>query len=116
MKRLIWINLFLGLWLLFAPFVLGFAAVASGAAAGNGIIGIVLIVTSVWILQAAAPPPAIGWFQSLCGLWLVLAPFVGNFRGLSTATSDNVAVGAVIILVALTASRAFAHTHRVTHT
>jgi hypothetical protein len=111
MKRVVCINLLLGIWLLFAPFVLGFAAIANGAAIGNGILGIVLVVTSVWILQASAPPPAVGWFQSLCGIWLVLAPFIRGFRQVTHAMADDVTVGIIITLVALTATYTFAHAH-----
>jgi hypothetical protein len=113
MKLLITINLLLGIWLLFAPFVLGFAATASGAAAGNGIVGVVLIVTSVFILQAPAVPPGISALQTLCGLWLVLAPFVRGFQQLTTATHDNVGVGVVAVLVALATSRLFLHPPRI---
>lgn len=112
MKLLISINLLLGIWLLFAPWVLGFHAVASGAAAGNGIVGIVLIVTSVWVLQAPAIPPAVSMLQILCALWLVLAPFVRGFRQLTYATKDNVSIGVVAIFVALAASRFFMQPHR----
>jgi hypothetical protein len=113
MKLLISINIALGIWLLFAPFVLGFAATASGAAAGNGIIGILLIVTSVWVLQAPAIPPAVSVLQILCGLWLVLAPFVRGFRQLTYATKDNIGIGIVAIFVALAASRFFVNPHRI---
>lgn len=112
MKLLISINILLGIWLLFAPWVLGFHAVASGATAGNGIIGILLIVTSVWVLQAPAIPPAVSALQVLCGLWLVLAPFVRGFRQLTYATKDNVAIGVVAIFVALAASRFFTQPRR----
>jgi hypothetical protein len=112
MKRLTWINLIFGIWMLFAPFALGTSAAATtagGPVAGNIILGILLIVSSLWILLAQAAPVGVAWFQVLCGIWLIIAPFAMGFRQLADATTNNIVVGIIALVVGLVESRGLVH-------
>src|SRR3954464_9493627 len=84
-----WANLVLGAWLLMSPWLLGYAG---SAAAWNAIgmgAGIV-----VFALIAAYMPKA--WeeiINTLCGVWLVISPFVLGFSNATTVALHTVLVG-----------------------
>ena len=104
MKRVIWINLVLGVWLIVSPFVIGyFASSASSTVtiANDGILGVLLVACSWWIAAAMAAQFGVSGFQALCGIWLIIAPFVLRYRELPVATVNDVAVGIVVLIVSL---------------
>lgn len=108
MKRVSWINLILGVWLVISPYVLGSTALR--ATVGNDIVlGILLIASSWWILATAAEVLGVSWFQMLCGIWLVIAPFVLSYRAMTHALANDVVVGVIIFIVGLLESQAVAH-------
>ena len=101
MKGFIWINLLLGIWLIIAPF----AFAVTGAPMGNDIVlGILLIAFSWWMLGAMAPPVGTAWFEILCGIWLIVAPFVLGYGAMRSAMSNDVVCGIIAIIVAAAAS------------
>ena len=102
MKGIIWINLLLGIWLIIAPF----AFAVTGAPMGNDIVlGILLIAFSWWILGAIAPPLGTTWFEILCGIWLIVAPFVLRYSTMRNVAGSDIVVGIVTIIVAAIVSR-----------
>jgi SPW repeat len=105
MKRITWINLLAGIWLLIAPFVIG-VAVSSGA--NDIVLGLLLLLTSLWILAATPLPAGVAWFQVLCGVWLIIAPFALGYNHVGTAMSNDVAIGILTAIVGLVESRAIA--------
>jgi len=108
MKRVSWINLILGIWLILAPFVLG--SLGLRATVGNDmILGILLIASSWWILAAMTQAVGVSWFQMLCGIWLVIAPFVLRYRDVSHALANDVVVGVIVFVVGLLESQALEH-------
>jgi hypothetical protein len=109
MKRITWINLILGIWLIIAPFVIGYAAVSGVAVGEDVILGILLVLFSWWILAAEFPPVGTAWFQVFCGIWLIVAPFVLAYQGLPRATGNDITAGIIAIVVGLIESRAVAH-------
>jgi hypothetical protein len=114
MKRVSWINLILGIWLIIAPFALG--SMAMHVAVGNNVVlGILLIASSWWILAAATEAVGVSWFQMLCGIWLIISPFILHYGGLTHAMANDVVVGIIAFVVGLLESQARAHT-RVTTT
>jgi SPW repeat-containing protein len=108
MKRISWINLLLGVWLVVSPYVLG--SMTTGATVGNDIVlGILLIASSWWILAARTEALGVSWFQMLCGIWLVIAPFVLSYRAVTHALANDVVVGAIVFIVGLLESQAVTH-------
>jgi len=105
MRRVSWINLLVGIWLLIAPFALnGFA---HATVAGNDVVlGFLLIATSWWMLAVTAPSPSAAWFQALCGLWLIAAPYALHYTDLRASTGNDLLMGLMTIVVALVTARA----------
>jgi SPW repeat len=109
MKRASWINLILGVWLIFSPFALG--SMGMHVAVGNNVVlGILLIASSWWILAAATEAVGVSWFQMLCGIWLIISPFILQYQGLTHAMANDVVVGIIAFVVGLLESQALAHT------
>jgi len=108
MKRVSWINLILGIWLVMSPYVLGLTGVTA-TVANNIVLGIVLIATSWWILATTIDMPGVGLFQTLCGIWLVIAPFVLKYSAMTHALANDIVVGVIVFIVGLVESQALAH-------
>jgi len=107
MKGITWINLLLGIWLIVAAIARG----AMGVVMTNDVIlGILLIAFSWWMLGALVPPVGAAWFEILCGIWLIVAPFVLRYADLRGATSNDVVAGIVTVIVAAVASYAITRT------
>jgi hypothetical protein len=99
MKRVAWINLVLGIWLLAAPFALGTFAAGRLPLTNDIALGVLLVASSWWILAAAATPAIAIWFQMVCGAWLIVAPFALRYRDLPRAIVDDVVIGIVVLVV-----------------
>jgi hypothetical protein len=110
MKRIVWINLILGIWLIIAPFALGVAAISRTPVTNDVILGILLIAFSWWMLAAIAAPLGAAWFEVLCGLWLIASPFVLQYSRIAVAMANDVIVGIITVVVALVASRTITRT------
>jgi len=102
MKRIIELNLILGVWLILSPFVLAYATGHVPAMSNDIGVGVVLVVCSAWIMTvgATAPLGAVA-IEALCGLWLIAAPFALRERALTHALANNVIVGAIVLVVSL---------------
>jgi len=106
MKGITWINLLLGVWLIVAAVAHGMA----GATMTNDfVLGVLLIAFSWWMLAAVAPPVGVAWFEMLCGLWLIVAPFALAYSAMRSSTVNDVVVGVVTIIVAAIAASAISH-------
>lgn len=110
MKRITWINLILGLWLIVAPFALSYAALAHAAAVQDVVMGILIAAFSWWILVAIAPLLGAAWFQILCGIWVLIGPFALGYSGLAVARSNDVTVGIIVLIVSIIESIAMTRT------
>jgi hypothetical protein len=100
MKRVSWINLILGIWLVISPFAFG-STVVNAAAGNNVVLGVLLIGTSWWILAASHEVTGVSWFQMLCGVWLVVAPFVLHYGATRHSALNDVVIGGITFLVGL---------------
>ena len=101
MKRLIGVNLILGVWLMVAPFALRYATGHTSASSNDVVIGLVLVGCSLWILTSATTPLGALALESLCGAWLFLAPLALQKRAVSDALANNAVVGAIVLLISL---------------
>ena len=107
-KDITWVNLLLGMWLIVGLFALGVARLSPVALTNNIIIGVLVLAMSWWVISATAPPLGAAWFQVLCGLWLLVSPFVLKYQQLPTPSGNDMVVGVIVIAVALTEARALA--------
>jgi len=111
MKRLAWLTFGLGMWLLvFAPFVLGVVPISTTPTVSHVLTGIALIILSFWILSALAPPVVAAWCCAACGVWLIISPFVLQYREFMAATVNDVAVGLIALAVGTSAAVGIART------
>ena len=111
MKRVAWITVAIGMWLLvFAPFVLLVAPISYAPTANHVILGIVLIGLSGWILSAFAPPVAAALCLAAGGVWLGISPFVLRYTHFGVATAHDIIVGIVTLAAGAIAAAAIART------
>jgi hypothetical protein len=96
-KRTVWLNLAVGFWLIVAPFVLQ-AAAPRAWNANDLVLGILLAACSWWMLASTAPITGAAWFEMLCGIWLIAAPFALQYH-VSVALWNDVVCGAIAIVV-----------------
>lgn len=92
------IVLVLGLWLLAAPWVLGYSDQAN-AVANQALSGSAIAVLALGQIAAPQRLDALGWGHVALGAWLILAPLVLTYQGMSaTAIATNdVVVGALVL-------------------
>jgi hypothetical protein len=99
MKRVAWISLVLGMWLLAAPFALGYLGTSRIPLTNDVTVGVLLVASSWWILGVSATPAIATWFQMVCGAWLIVAPFALRYQAMSRAVVDDIAAGIVVLIV-----------------
>jgi hypothetical protein len=88
-----------GIWLLISPFVLVFQHNA-GAITNNVVLGIVIGVLALYRFFAPARDAWVSWVNVLLGIWVLISPFVVGFNNMSTATTNNVIMGIIVIILA----------------
>lgn len=103
LKHIVQTNILLGVWLIVAPFVLGYSF--SKVELSNDIVlGAWLIGCSWWILTAEVGQIRASALEVLGGLWLVAAPFVFHYQRLSRPFGNDVGVGLVSVMISATAA------------
>jgi hypothetical protein len=106
MKYISWADLVLGAWLVASPSVLGYAASRPIVLFWNIAPGILLLAVTCWRMVTKAAPLRLSWFQSLCGIWLIVASFVLLFERVSFAALDDLVVGMLVLAVYLAGAAA----------
>lgn len=96
MRRIPWINLLAGVWLMIAAYQMG-----TPASANNVVIGILLVAACWWLLAAPQPPAGVAWFQVFCGAWLMISPFVLKYTTVTVATANALITGLIVIVIGL---------------
>jgi hypothetical protein len=95
-KILSGINIVLGAWLIIAPFVMGYT---DTAAMWNSIIVGVIVAILAWIRAAnPASAPWLSWVNAVLGVWLIIAPFILGFSGMTGSKWTNIVVGVGIAI------------------
>jgi hypothetical protein len=94
-----WLNIVAGIWLIIAPFVLGYF---NGTARTNDIwLGIIVGVLA--IIHLASRAVWSSWLNVIAGIWLIIAPFVLQYPGV-TALWNDVILGILVAAFALWSS------------
>lgn len=107
------VNLALGLWLIVAPFVLGYSALF-GPLWNEIICGVIIAVLASIRLASPAHAEWASWINAGTGVWLIIAPFLFEPWAVSSMWNE-VIVGAVVAILAA-ASGAAARRARVVPT
>lgn len=89
-------NIAAGLWLLAAPFLLGYGAVT--AAVTNAIVVGLAVLGLAWY-RTANPAKGTGasWTNATLGGWLILAPFVLGYSATGAAVANDIIVGLIVL-------------------
>ncbi len=101
MRVLSWINFVLGIWLICAPFALGYSGTSHVAAGEDVVLGILIAAFSLWVASAVDSLMGVSWLVLLFGLWTAVAPFLLGYSRIAAARNNDVPVGIVVLILAL---------------
>ena len=91
------LSLLLGIWLLIAPFMLGYNL---GVATWNDII-LGILVAGVALLRTFGNVQAgTSWLNVVFGIWLIIAPFALNYADHPAARWNDIILGILVIIFA----------------
>ena len=97
MKHIIGLNLILGMWLLASPFAFGYDTVSTTATWNEAVVGLAII-GCAWCVMTDVPGSALcSGCSVLAGAWLLVAPFVLNYR--LVAFGNDVIIGAFVLVI-----------------
>lgn len=101
-------NVLAGLWLIAAPFVLNFEG--SNVAQWNHI-AVGAAVVLIALVRASDPDHREGmsWVSVVLGVWMIAAPFVLAYSGITEALTNSIVTG--VIIIALGAFSAYETNH-----
>jgi hypothetical protein len=97
-KHIVQINIILGVWLVIAPFVMGYSG-STVELATDLAIGGWLICCSWWILAADSGQVGAAVLALLAGIWLLATPFVMHYQRMSRPFDNDLGVGILVILL-----------------
>lgn len=107
------INLILGIWLIVAPFVLGYTGIISR---WNDIV-LGFVVGIVGIVRMVMPQRSTNWLNWLSvvfGIWLIIAPFVLSYGSIIPLWNDII-LGIVVAVVSFWGLSMADSSRRVSH-
>ena len=106
-KLLNWIIAIGGVWEVLAPFILSYSATKS-AMWDAIIIGVVLVILGAWagLASASSTVKALSWVNAVLGLWLIIAPFILAYSGVTAAMWNDIIVGIIIVVLGVWAAQA----------
>lgn len=94
------LNVIVGIWLIIAPFLLGHPAI-SAAVWNDVIVGILVLIFAGIRISGAYQAAWLSWINFVLGIWMIVAPFVFGYAGISAAALWNdIIVGAIILVLA----------------
>jgi hypothetical protein len=92
------LNILAGIWLAICPWILGF--VDSTAIWNTCILGIVVIILAAIRLNTVGTQP-LSWLNCLCGVWLIISPFVLHYSGYVSPMWNDIILGILVVLFGL---------------
>lgn len=92
-------NLVLGLWLILAPFALGYSNL--GRALWDDIaIGVaVAVFAGIRVTGRGYRVPSLSWINAALGAWLALAPWMLSYTGTHPAVANDLTVGVIVFIL-----------------
>jgi hypothetical protein len=98
MKRVSWVNLGLGLWLLVAPWVLHTSGVAVISSVLSGLLVIVIAALS---LRAPLSNHLPAWLNLAVGMWVFFSPWILHMKSETPVLVKSALTGALIMIFAI---------------
>ncbi len=105
-KNMNWAMAVVGVWVVIAPFVLGYAS--TSAALWNDIIvgvAVVILAAASAMSKAEGGVRTMDWINAVLGLWLILAPFILGYSAVTAALWSDIVAGVVILVLSVWAER-----------
>ncbi len=93
-----WLLLLGGAWLFIAPWALSTSS-DDNSSWNAWTLGVLVVATAWWALARPGEKTP-GWLQGLYGAWLLVAPLVLGFTGVSDASWNAWLIGAGVVAVA----------------
>jgi len=102
LKRMVQVNVILGVWLIIAPFVLGYSG-STVEVATDVAVGAWFVACAWWVLAADSGRLAAETLELLGAICLVAAPFVWHYHRMSRPFGNDLAVGILSVIVSAAA-------------
>lgn len=95
------IDVLLGIWLVIAPFALGYSAI--GSALWNDIIfgAVIVLLAGMRAAGEGYRQAWPSWANVIIGLWLIAAPFVLGYSLITQALWNDVIIGIAVAILAV---------------
>jgi hypothetical protein len=100
-KSVSWVNVVLGIWLIISPYVLNFGQLQT-AMCNNIAVGIAVGLIALTRATSNYPQTGASWLNVILGIWLIISPFALGFSSLLSAMWNNIILGIVVGILALT--------------
>jgi hypothetical protein len=100
MRWISWVTFVVGLWLIAAPFALGYSGTFQAASNDVGL-GVLIVASSLWLAFKADAPGWLNWALMLFGVWTIAAPFALGYSSTTNAMMNDVAAGAIVVALAI---------------
>ena len=93
------INLIAGLYLIISPWLYGLGMTTAGAV-NSLIFGIIIAVLAIVHLSAIRVTwPS--WLNALCGIWVIISPWVYGYGNNAPFMASSVIVGIIVLVLAI---------------
>ncbi|MGE5116326.1 MAG: SPW repeat protein [Betaproteobacteria bacterium] len=94
-----WINLLLGIWLFFSPWILGFYSSMPAQSWNFFAIGVAFFVFALAAVNMRSLWEE--WVNLVLGIWMIISPWVLRYSGNASARDDAVIVGIVVAVLSI---------------
>ena len=101
MKRVSWVNVLLGLWLVISPAVLHFTGALQDSDIASGFLAMAV---GIWALAVAPQRHVAAWISLLVALWILMSPWSLHVVGDGPAFASNALCGSVMAIFAIVRS------------
>lgn len=101
------LNVAAGIWLIIAPFGLGYGGVAL---VNDVVVGFVVAVLAVIRYLEAYRAAWMSWINFALGAWLIVAPFVLGYSGTARALWNDIILGVIVLALAFWSATASSRT------
>jgi SPW repeat-containing protein len=102
MKWASWTNVVFAVWLILAPWILGYHMIVPTFE--DLLLGVSVLIIALWSANTIQDTTGYAWTNAALGIWIAIAPWGLGYRNLSQALANDVIVG--ILVAALAVSRA----------
>jgi hypothetical protein len=94
------LNVIAGIWLILAPFILGYWEL-SAAMWNNVIVGALVLVMAGTRAANPMAMPGLSWVNVALGIWLILSPFALGHAEYETILWNNIVLGVIVASLAI---------------